>query len=190
MSAVAVRPEPRPANAGDNPFLSPQDRRFGAIRCGAGDNVRKHHPLAWKNNGLTPQERFWKYVRKTESCWLWEASRFPKGYGCFSYPGSKSQRAHRHSYEMAYGPIPDGKQIDHLCKVTRCVRPDHLEAVTQYENNMRSDSPVAINARRVVCKHGHPFDFIDLQGKRRCRTCQRNKTRAWRLRKELNERAK
>ncbi len=64
-------------------------------------------------------------------CWFWLGA-LSRGYGSL-----KNARAHRVAYEMTIGPIPEGLVIDHLCRVTSCVNPDHLEAVTQAENVRR-----------------------------------------------------
>lgn len=82
---------------------------------------------------LTKEERFWAKVRKTETCWLWTASKTRKGYGQFALHG-KMVGAHRLSYEWVYGPIPKGLFVDHRCHVHHCVRPDHLRAVTRKQN--------------------------------------------------------
>ena len=81
--------------------------------------------------------RFWTKVDKTETCWLWTPPLDDSGYGKFSVSGKKVG-AHRWAYEEINGAIPDGLQIDHLCRVRNCVRPDHLEAVTHLENVRRS----------------------------------------------------
>lgn len=82
-------------------------------------------------------ERFWDKAEKTDSgCWLWSGAMFPNGYPCFSI-NRGSVGAHRVAYELANGPIPEGLTIDHLCRVKRCVNPDHLEAVAQGENTRR-----------------------------------------------------
>ena len=78
-----------------------------------------------------------------------------------------------------YGPVPDGIEIDHLCRVRHCANPEHLEAVTPTENTMRGEGVGAKNARLTHCKHGHPLSGDNLYivtragGKRRrvCRTC-------------------
>lgn len=76
----------------------------------------------------TAVERFWGYVNKTDECWLWMRSKTAAGYGLF---GDRRQLryAHRYSYELTRGPIPDGLVIDHLCRNPACVNPAHLEPV-------------------------------------------------------------
>lgn len=88
-------------------------------------------------------ERFWNHVDKTSDCWIWKGP-VSSGYGKLSIKG-KSILAHRWSYEEVYGPIPDGLQIDHLCGVSRCVKPNHLEAVTPKLNNDRRRSHSSYN---------------------------------------------
>lgn len=83
--------------------------------------------------------RFWAMVEKTEDCWHWKGAISDPGYGRISV-GNRLRYAHRLSYELNVGPIPDGLSIDHLCRVRDCVRPDHLEAVTLAENTRREMS--------------------------------------------------
>lgn len=84
-------------------------------------------------------ERFWRRVQEQEGgCWLWVGT-VDRGYGLLSVDG-KTVRAHRYSYETLVGPIPDGLQIDHLCRNRGCVNPAHLEPVTQVENIRRGDA--------------------------------------------------
>jgi hypothetical protein len=75
--------------------------------------------------------RFWEKVNKTDTCWLWEGALNPKGYGMF-YTGSGMALAHRVSYEWAFGTAP--RVLDHKECVRHCVRPEHLQAVTQKQN--------------------------------------------------------
>lgn len=113
-------------------------------------------------------KRFWELVEKTDGCWLWKASRFSgKGYGQYKV-GDKNVRAHRFSYELTKGTIPEGLTIDHLCRVQHCVNPDHLEAVPMLVN-------IARKPRASVCKRGH----VREPNTRRCKVCS-NKARAGR----------
>ena len=80
------------------------------------------------------EERFWSKVEKTEGCWNWTKGTHPTGYGMFSFQG-RNRYAHRYSYALANGPIPEGLSIDHICHNPGCVRPDHLRAVTHKQNH-------------------------------------------------------
>lgn len=121
----------------------------------------------------TPEERFWPKVRKTETCWIWTAQVGKGGYGYFRING-RSGGAHRAAYLIFVGAIPEGYEVDHLCRVPLCVNPEHLEAVPPRINNLRSMSPAALNARKTHCPRGHDYTPVtDRQGKtkRLCRTC-------------------
>src|SRR5262249_41065983 len=90
---------------------------------------------------IAPEIRFWKFVNRTETCWLWTGCKNRYGYGKFN-AGAKTRpniRAHRYAYEIFIGKIPDGLTIDHLCRNTSCVNPVHLEAVTVSENVRRRE---------------------------------------------------
>lgn len=77
--------------------------------------------------------RFWAKVRKTDSCWLWTASVQPTGYGQFQINRTVVY-AHRLSWEIAYGPIGAGLDIDHRCRTRICVNPGHLRSATRKQN--------------------------------------------------------
>jgi hypothetical protein len=80
--------------------------------------------------------RFLSKVKKEESgCWIWQASKNNTGYGCFVFGGKKSGLAHRASYKLFKGELPDSMGILHSCHVPLCVAPDHLRSGTQLENN-------------------------------------------------------
>jgi len=83
------------------------------------------------------EERFWESVTKTSGCWIWTRPGTNNGYGVLIFEG-KRQGAHRVAYQLLVGPIPNGFTVDHLCRVKRCVNPDHLEAVTRQENSSRN----------------------------------------------------
>lgn len=129
-------------------------------------------------------ERFEKkYVPEPNSgCWLWMAARTPTGYGNF-WDGRTMARAHRVAFKALRGPIPDGLELDHLCRTRCCVNPWHLEPVSHIENVRRGEvgAVLAASAARerskTHCPTGHEYSEANTyrgpNGKRRCRTCAR-----------------
>lgn len=119
-------------------------------------------------------------------CWLWTSPLNHNGYGQF-HAGKRMRRAHHISFELAGGVIPRGLGLDHLCSVRHCVRPSHLEAVPQRENNLRGPTNfAALNAAKTHCPQGHPYDaentYVTPSGTRQCKECGRRSTREYLLR--------
>jgi len=116
-----------------------------------------------------------KFKVDGSGCWVWQAADNGSGYGQF-WIGKKNVLAHRWSYEHFKGKIPEGFHVDHLCKVTKCVNPDHLEAVTQYEN-LRRGNPWKWKSKDIThCPKGHPYSgknlYINPSGRKLCVTCR------------------
>lgn len=155
---------------------------------------------------VTPRpaaERFWEkvdlngppppdpWVPIVTGCWLWTASvegrdyKMGRGYGTFFLRKEAGRciftNAHRFAYELLVGPIPNGMTIDHLCRVTTCVNPDHLEATSNRNNILRGMSPMAVHARKTDCPQGHAYDeantYVDGVGGRHCRMCRKLRAR-------------
>lgn len=121
-------------------------------------------------------ERFIRFaVSSANGCWTWIGYRNRKGYGRFYNP-SGSPLAHRIAYELLRGPIPPGRQIDHLCKNRACVNPAHMEAVTLRQNVQRSNAGLP-QSERAECPQGHEYTaantYVDRRGSRSCRECKR-----------------
>lgn len=146
------------------------------------------HYRRWRLYGTTAdrtqtrEEAFWTRVWKGsgDRCWLWAGTVRPDGYGAFQYDGVRVM-AHRAAYEMLVGPIPDGLDLDHLCRVRNCIRPTHLEPVTRRVNVLRGVGPSAQAARRDECANGHEYTEESTywyRGYRMCRVCPRERREA------------
>lgn len=109
-------------------------------------------------------------------CWIWTGRRAHNGYGRVKFAG-RDQAVHRITYELVNGPIPDGLEPDHLCRIRACCRPDHLEPVTHVVNCRRGGF-----AARSECAYGHPYTegsfYIRVRPscqERVCLACQRDR---------------
>lgn len=113
-------------------------------------------------------------------CRLWPGKVSRDGYGREWHQG-RWHMAHRRAYERRYGAIPEGMEIDHLCRVKTCINPAHLEAVTRRENMLRQPR-IGARAQQTQCVHGHEYTpentKRDVRGNRYCRTCHNARERA------------
>lgn len=135
--------------------------------------------------------RFWSKVKKTRSCWIWQACLTSRGYGRFNVGASGGCRivfAHRFSYELLVGPIPKGLELDHVCRNKSCVNPRHLKPVTHRQNLTAPGSQVGIPSGQLKlskthCPSGHELSGdnvrLDKNGHRKCKTCLRDRNRNW-----------
>lgn len=129
-------------------------------------------------------DRLWPKVDAAGDCWQWTAATH-KGYGVIrpdATDGRRQCQAHRVVWELLVGPIPDGLQLDHLCRNRACVNPDHLDVVTAQTNLVRGFGPTGLNARKITCDNGHDLtDPANLTGRagtagrgRECLACARD----------------
>lgn len=138
----------------------------------------------------SPETRLWSQVgeRQDGGCWEWTGClNKPGGYGRIAV-GGKQVMAHRYSYELLVGPVPDGLELDHLCRNRRCVNPDHLEPVTHAENVNRGDLRL-VELSKTHCPQGHPYSgenlYVSPRGSRYCRLCTAASGRRYLARKRL-----
>ncbi|MEV8638093.1 HNH endonuclease [Streptosporangium sp. NPDC051023] len=126
--------------------------------------------------GLTLERRFFDHIAGEDDrgCWLWDKPHPDSGYGQFA-----GGTAHRWSYEFFRTDIPDGLDIDHLCRNRACVNPWHFDPVPTAVNVLRGEGPSAINARKTHCIRGHAFTVANTYvppkrpRSRGCRACRR-----------------
>lgn len=128
-------------------------------------------------------------------CWLWLGGKSGSGYGLIGAGGRNAPRhslyVHRVMYEAHVGPIPDGLDLDHLCRVRACVNPAHLESVTRSENLKRSPVIGAYQKAITHCPRGHAYEgenlYVKKNGNRQCRECNRERCRAQRARAKIGD---
>lgn len=119
----------------------------------------------------------------TTPCWISNRATQPNGYTKVGILG-RTWLTHRLAYEAFVGPIPDGLQLDHLCRQRACCNPNHLEPVTCRENLLRGDTLIATETAATHCKRGHEFTIentykrADQPNKRECLACRNS----WRSR--------
>lgn len=124
---------------------------------------------------LTGLKRIDEKTRCEGACIVW-TGKLDNGYGRFKLNG-KMVRVHRFAYEQAHGPIPDGLELDHLCRNRACLNVSHLEPVTRKVNIMRGVGVGAKNILKTYCPKGHRYDkkntYWSKTGRRNrhCRTC-------------------
>ena len=121
-----------------------------------------------------------KLLPRESGCIEWVGGKTAGGYGTFAKRTTRGteqkELAHRWAYEQAVGPIPEGLDIDHLCRNRACVNPEHLEPVTRAENIRRAAEV------KTACPAGHPYSEENTYVRpgtthRKCRTCARERDR-------------
>jgi hypothetical protein len=156
------------------------ERQYGRTLCRSHYERERHakrlaHLPRQRLVGVAPFERILRRTRvDAAGCWVWQAS-MQGGYGRLNMHGRKVF-AHRLAWECRFGPVPDGLELDHLCRNKACCNPDHLEPVTHTANVGRGLNGVL----RTHCARGHELAGANLcvqaGGRRRCRICQRERS--------------
>lgn len=127
----------------------------------------------------------WNKTTVEEGCWVWNGARTGEGYGNICH-GGRWFPVHRLAYTILVGPIPEGMQLDHLCRKRPCWNPEHLEPVTNAENTLRG-----LRGRMVTkCAQGHPYNIGNTgrhgKGRRRhCLECNRLRSQRYYSAKKL-----
>jgi hypothetical protein len=112
-------------------------------------------------------------------CWVWKSTMGANGYGRFQItrkPFIKESIAHRASYMIFKGPIPEGMDIDHVCRNRDCVNPGHLRILSHRENVLSGRTFAANNRAKTHCPSGHEYSTENtylFRGMRMCKECRR-----------------
>lgn len=164
-------------------------------------NCDKHHYAKgyclvhyWRNKKHGDTDRRLRIYKKTPvldrleskieripiaGCWMWTGAGDKKGYGRINIDG-KIRLTHRVYYEIMVGKVPDGLELDHLCRNPSCCNPSHLEPVTRKVNTDRGLCAEAHRKRKSLirfCKNGHDYTeentYVDKRGRRSCKECMK-----------------
>lgn len=166
-----------------NGVTAPSMEEFPAYDATENAMLQYNGPMSNYKEIMTKKDvkRFESKFQKTDGCWLWRGSLVVNGYGRMRPHGKANHvNAHRISYELYVGRIPEGLTLDHLCRVRACVNPSHLEPVTKSVNTLRGYGAAAKNARKIQCNRGHKYTskntYLRSSGHRICRRCYEIRT--------------
>ena len=141
-------------------------------------------PLTERPHSLSEKalQRFLaKVSANQDGCWMWIGTKNHRGYGQF-YLG-RQVPAHRAAYGHYVGPIPDGFDVDHLCRVRSCVNPMHLEAVPHIVNirrKFKGSKPTHNADGKPQCRRGHEMSpqnlYVSPKGRKECQACLKERS--------------
>lgn len=135
---------------------------------------------------ITTEERIYQRVTMVPmaGCWLWLLHCNSDGYGTIKINGI-NRHAHIVAFEHFRGPVPEGLELDHVCRVRCCVNPWHLEPVTHIENVRRGVSGIVSRDRELSkthCPHGHEYSIENTyryKNRRKCSLCRTTQKRKY-----------
>jgi len=148
----------------------------GRLRVSQKARSRERGLLRVRRCVLVIPDRILDKITYFDGCWEWTGSLDQNGYGMVRWQGP-TRRAHRVIYELVRGPIPDGMEIDHLCRNRCCVNPDHLEVVDHRTNTLRGETIVAKWAVRTHCHKCGSLLEPKSRVRRFCRVCKNRQQR-------------
>lgn len=146
-------------------------------------------PLKPLQGDIPVEDRFWSKVDSSApGCWPWTATRNSGGYGHIRV-GEKMRSAHRVSYELTHGPIPEGMQVMHSCDNPACVNPAHLSLGSNQDNLLdMARKRRQWNQGRSTCSSGHEYTEENIYRPKsrpnqiQCKECRRERVREYRAR--------
>ncbi len=128
-----------------------------------------------------------KIFVQPDGCWTWQGAAQPSGYGQL-WNGTRPEQAHRLSYKLFCGPIPENVEVDHVCRVRGCVNPQHLRLLSHRDNMLVGETGPARNAAKTHCDYGHELAGRNLRiatnGSRQCRLCVARRAREAKARRK------
>ena len=155
-----------------------EEQKFCSRLCSQGGLLKdRFEALTDRTDGHGPWGNCWLYTGKLDD-----------GYGKMLPTNGKAKRyVHVLSYELHIGSVPQGLELDHLCRVRNCINPAHLDPVTHAENMRRSPFQGVIQKAKTHCPQGHPYDGENLyinSNRRHCKICMRIREKQFRARQK------
>jgi len=142
---------------------------------------------------MNAERTFWSLVNKAGSCWEWLGHKHSQGYGLYRFHSRQDTGAHRISWFLANGPIPDGLFVCHHCDNPPCVNPSHLFLGTARDNAIDASRKGRLGnnsyKRQTHCIRGHEYSAkntrIRPQGYRECKMCKLEHNRQYRRKRRI-----